>query len=158
MEVWLVRHAIAADQAPNSTADEDRPLTEHGQALFNDLADSLARHVKMPGCVASSPLVRAVQTAELLCRASGIKKKELLITDVLAPGVSVHRLLEYVQQREVDRIALVGHEPDMSRCTSQLIGGGSVSFGKGNIACIRFTGALEAGAGELRWFLSPKLL
>lgn len=158
MDVWLVRHAIAADRSPHSDADFDRPLTEHGRDVFEDLAEFLAERAKMPERVVSSPLVRAVQTAELLCRAAGLKRKDSLLDDVLAPGINIELLLAFLRRQNVERIALVGHEPDMSRCTAELIGGGRIAFGKGNIACIRFNGLLQAGAGELRWFLGPKLL
>lgn len=158
MDVWLVRHAIAADRAADSEADFDRPLTEHGREVFGGLAQFLVEHLKMPERIVSSPLVRAVQTAELLGRASGLKTKDSILSDVLAPGMNIERLLEFLRRQDVERIALVGHEPDMSRCTSELIGGGRIAFGKGNIASIRFDDALQAGAGELRWFVGPKLL
>jgi len=158
MDIWFVRHAIAADRAPHSAADCDRPLTEHGRDVFEDLAEILAEHVKMPERIFSSPLVRAVQTAELLAEAAGLKKKDLAVSDVLAPAVNLERLLDFLREQKVERIALVGHEPDMSRCSSALIGGGQFAFGKGNVACIRFDGVPGPGAGELRWFIGPKLL
>ncbi len=69
MPLLLVRHAVAEDAHP--LGDEARALTAEGRAAFRAHARKLARLTPMTGIV-TSPLVRAVQTAELLAEAFGL--------------------------------------------------------------------------------------
>ena len=65
--IWLLRHAEAADGAP----DDERPLTEAGRDQARAAGAALAAlGVRLDGCV-SSPKLRALQTAQLTCDALG---------------------------------------------------------------------------------------
>jgi phosphohistidine phosphatase len=157
MEVWLVRHAVAAERDAFAGPAAERPLTAKGIRRFREFCKALARQTEMPQTVITSSLVRAAQTAEILARAAGLKKRAIVVSDLLAPGVEVGLLLHFVRDQPGDRIALVGHEPDMSHLLSALISGGAVRFGKGFIAAVDFNSAPAAGAGRLGWFFGPKL-
>jgi phosphohistidine phosphatase len=157
MELWLVRHAVAAEQDEFEGPDAERPLTPKGRRRFREFCQGLAKQAAMPQLVVTSQLVRAVQTAEILAPAAGLKKREIVVSDVLAPGIELGQLLPFVREQAGERIALVGHEPDLSHLLEELIGGGAFRFGKGFVAAIDFDSAVAAGAGRLAWFLGPKL-
>ena len=157
MHLWLVRHAVAAERDEFDGPDSERPLTAKGRRRFRKFCNWLARQTPMPQSVISSPLVRADETAVILAKASGIKKPAVQFTDLLAPGVDVIELVRFVRDQPADRIALVGHEPDMSTILAQLVGGGGYRFGKGFVASVEFDSAPAAGDGRLCWLVGPKL-
>jgi phosphohistidine phosphatase len=70
-ELYLVRHAIAADRGSEWPDDNKRPLTERGINRFKEAVKGL-RHLDVQiDEIFTSPLVRARQTADLL--AAGIE-------------------------------------------------------------------------------------
>ncbi|HEY3969201.1 MAG TPA: histidine phosphatase family protein [Planctomycetaceae bacterium] len=157
MHLWLVRHAVAADRDEFDGPDGERPLTSKGRRRFRRFCQCVVRQTATPEYIFSSPLVRAAQTARLLAKAYGLKKSAVQLTDLLAPGVDVGELLRFVRDLPADRIALVGHEPDMSTILAELVGGGAFHFDKGFVAAIEFNSLPLAGDGRLAWFVGPRL-
>lgn len=157
MELWLVRHAVAAEREEFEGPDAERPLTPKGRRRFREFCKTLSKQAAMPQVIISSPLVRAAQTAALLAPAAGLKKREIVVSDLLAPGVELGTLLPFVREQPGERIALVGHEPDMGHLLTALVGGGAFRFGKGFVAAVEFDSAPAAGAGRLGWLFGPKL-
>lgn len=157
MQLWLVRHAVAAEREAFDGPDAQRPLTPKGRRQFRKFCDWLAGQTALPPAIFTSPLVRAVQTAEILAKSLGKKKTEVACTEVLAPGVDVQQLVQFVGRQPDDCLALVGHEPDMSRILAELVGGGKFRFGKGFVATVEFDSASAIGAGRLCWFVGPRL-
>lgn len=157
MQLWLVRHAVAAERGEFDGPDAERPLTPKGRRRFREFCDRLAGQTAMPQAIYTSPLVRAAQTATILAKSSGLKKMEVASTELLSPGVDVQRLVEFVRSQPADCLALVGHEPDMSRILAELVDGGSFRFGKGFVAAVEFATPPAIGAGRLCWFVGPKL-
>ncbi|MGQ0635005.1 MAG: SixA phosphatase family protein [Planctomycetaceae bacterium] len=157
MQVWLVRHAVAADRQQFEGPDGDRPLTDKGRKRFRSFARWLADEALPPAAIVTSPLVRAVQTADILRKELGLKKKDVLTADALSSGAEPHAILEVLRTQSAERIALVGHEPDFSRALGKMISGGEFAFGKGAVAAVEFEGVPDFGAGKLCWFVGPKL-
>src|SRR5690349_15614577 len=116
MQLWLVRHAVAAERDEFEGPDNERPLTAKGRKKFRSFCKWLADQTAMPGHIVSSPLVRAAETAEILAKAADKKKSEVSFTDLLAPGLDTTALLQFLHENGHDATALVGHEPDMSQC------------------------------------------
>ena len=114
MLVFLVRHAHAEPGEP----DETRPLSERGHAEARALATSLSRHPTPPGAVATSPLLRARQTADEIAAVTGA---ELRVDERLAPGATLE-LLRGVAGHETNPVALVCHQPDCSEIALALTG------------------------------------
>ena len=112
MRVILVRHAKAEKGHP----DEARPLTASGHEAAKLLGELLAE--RRPDAVVSSPLVRALETAEALAKAAGV---ELEIDERLAPGATVEDLRAAVAGRGETVIA-VGHEPDCGEIVLEVTG------------------------------------
>lgn len=158
-ELYLVRHAIAADRGSEWPDDNKRPLTERGISRFKDGVKGLHRLDVALDEIFTSPLLRAKQTAELL--AAGLDgKPPIKVLDALAPGhtpSAVMTQLARVARRR--RIALVGHEPDLGELAAHLIGAGrALAFKKGGICRIDLGSLTSKRAASLTWFLPPTVL
>ncbi len=161
MDVYLVRHAWAEDRGPQWPDDDLRPLSDEGRRRFAQVVAKLADRVMAPEVVATSPLVRCVQTAQTL--AAGVAGKPKIVDlDELRPGSNLGKLLAWTVQQagKHDRIAWVGHAPDVDRMAAALIGqpDGLIRFAKGSIAAIRFDAPPALGSGELQWLVTAKVL
>jgi phosphohistidine phosphatase len=161
MDLYIIRHAWAADRDEQWPDDDLRPLTKEGQERFAQVVARLAPRVLTPEIVGTSPLVRCVQTAHIL--AAGVSgEPQVVQLDELRPGSSLGGVLAWTarQSRKYQRIAWVGHAPDVDRMTAALIGSPDslMRFAKGSIAAIRFDGPLVLGGGELQWLVTAKVL
>lgn len=162
-ELVIVRHAIAQDReeaAENEIADEVRPLTAEGKKRMKKAAAGLRRLVPQIHMLASSPLLRAVQTAKVIARAYG--EPEPIQTEMLAPNASREMLLDWVQVPAArGLLALVGHEPDLSCWVGWLLTGEPrpiLHFKKGGACLLAFSGQLSPGEATLCWALTPRQL
>lgn len=158
-ELYLVRHAIAADRGSEWRDDSKRPLTERGINRFKDAVKGLRRLDVVVDEIFTSPLVRARQTADIL--AAGLDgKPPIKVLDALAPGhtaASVMAQLARVAKRR--RIALIGHEPDLGELAAHLIGAGrALPFKKGGVCRIDLGSLTSKHAASLTWFLPPNFL
>jgi phosphohistidine phosphatase len=162
MELYIVRHAWAADRDSETWPDDDlRPLTDDGKERFADLVAYLAKHGLAPQVIATSPLVRCRQTAEIL--SAGVHgKPEVIEVNALRPSGNLDVLLQWTaaQGKNYDRIAWVGHAPDVGRLTAAMIGlsDGQIRFAKGGVATIKFADGIVPAAGELQWLATAKIL
>jgi phosphohistidine phosphatase len=161
VELILVRHAIAEDRDHARWPDDaDRPLTVDGEEQFRKGARGLVRLVPTVDEVLSSPYARAWRTAELLSEAGWTAPKPL---EVLAAARSPLELIEALRaDADLDRLALVGHEPSMSEVASVLLSGSatglSLEMKKGAACVLDLPDGPQPGGASLRWLLSPKVL
>lgn len=157
-EIYLVRHAIAADRGEQWPDDSTRPLTERGISRFTETVKGLGKVVAVDE-IFTSPLVRAKQTAVLL--SVGLPEKpQVKILDALSPGHAPSTVMEHVARAaRHSRIALVGHEPGLGELAAHLLGARRpLAFKKGGV-CRIDVGALSARCvGDLVWFVTPKML
>jgi phosphohistidine phosphatase len=160
LELYLIRHAIAAERGPKYPDDRKRPLTPDGIKRFKEGVRGLVAVGVELDVILTSPLTRAEETATLL--SSGLKKRVPVETiDVLAPGGKFQALVEAVkkQAKRHRRIALVGHEPDLGEMAGRWLGArGHVEFRKGAICALDVDSATPGGPGTLRWLLPPRVL
>lgn len=163
MNVLLVRHAIAEDKAEFAATgrpDSLRPLTEEGRRKMRAAAKGLAKTLPALDLLASSPLARAAQTAEILRKAC--PDAEPLELPALSPERDPRETLAWLKGRPRGAsVALVGHEPSLGRLAGWLMSGEEtalVAFKKGGAALLEFPGDVEAGRAVLRWLLTPSQL
>lgn len=159
-ELYLVRHAIAAERGPNYPDDRERPLTSEGIARFKQAVEGLKDFDVTLDLVVTSPLVRASHTAELLVAGIGGKPR-LETLEALAPGGRMSQVLDAIAKfsKRAPHLALVGHEPDLGELAARLLRArGSIEFKKGAVCCIELDGAMPNGPGTLRWLLPPRVL
>ncbi len=159
LELYLIRHGIAAERGEQYPDDSKRPLTSQGISRLKQEAEGLDELGVSIGVILTSPLVRAKQTADVL--SEGMKgHPPVVTTDALAPaGAAVAVTQEISKHLRKGSIALVGHEPNMGELAARLIGARSpIEFKKGAICRIDFDVPPPKGVGMLRWFLTPKML
>ena len=156
MILHFMRHGEAGSHS--AAADDDtRTLTAAGAAALRAAAPLWHRINLRPDVVISSPLPRALQTAELLIIGLGLSEPPV-VDDRLRPGASWADLAQALaDQPDVRCIMFVGHEPDLSQAICLLTGAAAVRMRKGAIACVEFPGVPEPGGGELAWLLDPDL-
>lgn len=160
MIVYVVRHAWAEDRDEATWPNDDlRPLTAKGQKRFRRVVKRLAKRGFDPRHLATSPLVRCRQTADLIAEHAphGPAPEEL---DDLRPGGRLDGLLAWTTQCGEGDVAWVGHAPDVEEIAAALIGGqqAAIHFAKGAVAAVEFTGRLAAGEGQLLWLATAELL
>lgn len=117
LPLLLVRHAEA--EAENPLGDEARALTPEGRATFRQHARKLARLTPLMGIV-TSPLVRAVQTAEILAEALGLERVE--VHPALLPLPRAHKHILSLARELGPGWALVGHNPSLERAAARALG------------------------------------
>ena len=158
-QLFLIRHGIAEERGDAWPDDAKRPLSEDGIERFQRSARGLARLDVWIDVVLTSPLVRARQTADIV--ASAFDPRPSIITiDSLAPGGSYTSLVADLEKHgRKTRIALVGHEPGIGELGARLIGSRhSFEFKKGAVCRIDVDEIPPVGPGDLRWFLTPKVM
>ncbi len=158
MRLVIIRHGIAVPRGTPEIPDEERPLTKRGERRFQAAARGLARVVRRPDALLTSPLVRARQTADIAAAAWGkIKPKE---TEALAAGGFEAVAAEIEKHPKDAVVAIVGHEPDLSALLARLLGTPSserLTFKKGGAALVDVPRRLADG-GALVWYLPPRIL
>jgi phosphohistidine phosphatase len=106
--------------------------------------------------IISSPLIRAVQTAEIL---SGLihPAKGIRIALPLTAGGSAGQLLRFLPlHQHMKSLALVGHEPTVGMTISALFNlGKKVTFSPGAICCLSFHGADQTPQASFGWMIQP---
>ena len=150
LELYLIRHGVAAERGKEWPDDAKRPLTPEGIMRLRKEASGLN---------VTSPLVRTRQTADVF--SESLKSKPPIATaDALAPAGSPAAVIaELIKHVRKGRVALVGHEPNLGELAAQLIGAKApLEFKKGGICRIDFEVLPPKGRGQLRWFLTPRML
>jgi phosphohistidine phosphatase len=155
MRVTLIRHGEAGDDAPR---DEDRTLTKRGRAQARRVGAALARRGARFSTVITSPLVRAVQTAEIVVAAMELRAR-VIVNDVLVPEGQPHNvvaLLGSLTEAQGKSVALVAHEPILSRVGALLLGTSRFpALRKGEAVRIRLPQG-TAQPGAVRWRIDPE--
>jgi phosphohistidine phosphatase len=157
LELYLIRHGVAAERGEEYPDDSKRPLTSDGIARLRKEAKALEALDVCFDQILSSPLVRARQTADIFAEAL---KAPVANTDALTPAGSPAAVIQELgKHMRKARIALVGHEPNMGELAAYLIGAkAALPFKKGAICRIDFSVFPPKGKGELTWFVTPKML
>jgi phosphohistidine phosphatase len=158
MFVYVVRHASAGDPRSDPKKDEKRPLDKDGVEQCRQLGRVLAALRVDIGLVISSPLKRATQTAALLSNELGYEGK-LLLDDALRPEASFGAFRTLLQQqRKLEALVVVGHNPSISRFASRLVSDGQnescIDLKKGAAAKLE----LKSRGARLHWCVTPKLI
>ena len=158
MQVYLLRHGIAEDQRPGAS-DADRALTDEGRRKLKSVLQAASKAGVKPALILTSPLRRAVETAEVAQEVLEYKN-QLIRTQALTPASAVEDVWREIRaHRDEDSLMLVGHNPLFDELAAYLLGSGAVhvSFKKGAILRVDFESFPAQPKGILRWYLTPKL-
>jgi phosphohistidine phosphatase len=156
MKLYVMRHGPAEDYA-ESGRDEDRALTSSGRDRTRAVAKALADAGESPATIFTSPLVRCVQTAEIVAIATKLADHGGAVEAhrELRPSGSAMRLVEHLEASPRPRVMLCGHEPDVSRLVEEILGDPlGMPFQKAMVVGVR----IRDGQAELRFILDPKTL
>jgi phosphohistidine phosphatase len=161
MELLLIRHAIAeARDARRWPDDRERPLSHPGQQRAARSARGLRRLKVKPALLLSSPLKRSRQTAAILTMVAHWPRAA--VCNELSPGQPPQQLLAHLATLKATRLAVIGHEPDLSHLLDLCLGEQSpalcMEFKKLAVVGLRFPHRPAAGAAQLRWLLPPRML
>jgi phosphohistidine phosphatase len=149
MNLYFLRHG-QADWPKWEGPDDDRPLTQAGRDEMEQVAQLLVRLKVAPDFILTSPLPRAVQTAEIAAKHLKIKWRE---EKLLEPGFGMSRLARLQKEHPDQDLMLVGHEDDFSLTIGALTGG-RVKVAKAGFVLVE----LDApDRGRLRWLFPPKV-
>ena len=159
LELYLIRHGVAAERGADYPDDSKRPLTSDGMSRMRKEAKALAALGVDFDHILSSPLVRTKQTADILAQAMP-SQPSVTTSDSLAPaGTPTAVFQELGKHMRKARIAVVGHEPNIGELAARLIGSRTpIEFKKGAICRIDFEVFPPKGHGHLRWFVTPRML
>lgn len=160
MELYLLRHAKAVERGTPGYLEENRPLTEDGISTMREAARGIVKIVPKFDVIASSPLERAVHTANIVADTFQDNTR-MQICNQLSPDTQIKGLLSYLSKyKNKQRLLLVGHEPDLGRIASALLGTEDVilQFKKGGMCRIDVSEMPPEKPGILVWVLPPKFL
>jgi phosphohistidine phosphatase len=149
MQLYFLRHG-EADWPGWTKPDDERPLTDFGKKEVRQVAKFLNRLKVRPDLIVSSPLPRALQTAEVAAEQLKTKLRE---DEALEPGFGISELKTVLKRHPSKVLMLVGHEPDFSSVISALTGA-SVKLSKAGVALVDID--QEAQEGRLLWLFPPK--
>lgn len=154
MDIYLVRHGEAIEQA--ATLDDGvRWLTPKGRKSVTKVAGRLRKCRVHPDLIITSPLTRAVQTAELLAVEVG-PRAELRADASLSTEGSIEHLLELIHDNtKVDQLMLVGHEPLLGQLAAALLGRKHLAgLAKGSCLALKLRDKPDRPA-KLLWYAVP---
>jgi phosphohistidine phosphatase len=159
--IFVIRHAEAEESVEAARAHRDdrhRRLTESGKRDMRKGAEGLATLVDDIPLILTSPLKRALETAELVQGA--FPKSKLKQHALLAPGFDPAELLESLAG-ESSAVALVGHEPDLSLWVGYMttgVGRSLVRMKKGSVCRLDMPEPALPGEASIAWHLTLKQL
>lgn len=166
MHLLVIRHAIAEDKevfARSGRTDDLRPLTDEGRAKMRRAAAGLRSIAPKLALVATSPLVRARQTAEIVVAALGPVRTETV--EALRPDQAFAEFLAWlrtrVEEENENAVAIVGHEPHLGGLVTWLMTGveeSRLELKKGGACLLAFDGAPREARAALLWLVTPSLL
>jgi phosphohistidine phosphatase len=167
MNLLVIRHARAENAeefAKTGASDELRPLTGDGRERMRQAAAGLHRLVDALDVLASSPLVRARETADIV--AAEFEGPAITELDELRPEAPPEEFVEWLQTAgSEETIAIVGHQPQLSGLVGWLLAGrrdevAQIKKGSALMLELNTRGRRRIGerSGVLLWSLTPKQL
>jgi phosphohistidine phosphatase len=162
VNVLIIRHGPAGDSAAWEAEGRDdrlRPLTAAGKKEMRKAAAGLSTLVRDVQLLATSPLARAVQTAEIV---AAEYECEVVPLEALEPDHDTEDVVGWLRKQQSDlTVGLVGHEPQLSTLVGYLLTGKRASFlhlKKGGACLLEMTAPLQLCGGALEWLLTPRAL
>ena len=154
LTIYILRHGDAGDPLPGPD-DDLRELTAKGRAQARAAGSLLERIEAGIEVLLSSPLPRALQTAQIAAHELS-HTPEVRICDSFACGARLGDFQTEILRSGRDVVLVVGHQPDLGELIHHLTGA-HTALKKGALARIRCD-AVEPGAGLLDWLVPPRLL
>ena len=161
MKLYIVRHSNALNIGEEGIRnDEERFLSPKGRKRAEMAGKALRAMGCDPEIILTSPLARALETAEIL---AGILRPGMAVEpcDGLRPGALADDVAKALGDRAPSSCLLSGHAPDVTDLTCQFLGqnvSADIHFGKAAVACLTFEDSVAVGDGCLEWLMQPEQL
>jgi phosphohistidine phosphatase len=162
VKLVIFRHGPAGNREEweaEGRDDRERPLTPKGKKEVRKAAAGLALLVPQLDVVATSPLVRAAQTAKIVAAEYGSEIENL---EALAPERDPEEMLAWLKAHDsAQTLAVVGHEPHLSTLACYLLTGTKSSFldlKKGGACLLELPQPSRPGSAVLEWLLTDREL
>lgn len=156
MRIYLVRHGDADAEIPEGLGDEARALTAKARLATLAHFVALGERMEKVDLILTSPLVRTVQTAQLL---SFAQKHEgpLKVHRSLLPDMPVGAMDAVLADHAGENIVLVGHQPSMGAMAAHLLGLQAMprQVNPGTVIGIEKPDGDPAAAAKLLFFAAP---
>lgn len=159
MELYILRHGIAED-GKTGQSDADRGLTSEGKKKLRNMLKVARSADVAPALILTSPLRRAVETAEIAVDLLGYKG-DVLKTEALMPSSRPESVWDEIRlHQDQEQVLLAGHEPLLSQLTAYLLQSPNlqVDLKKGALVRIDLEQFSAAPRGVLKWLLIPRLV
>lgn len=156
MILYVMRHAEAVE-ASDVLRDEWRYLTEKGRTAAEKMSSAIAKIGPKPRLTITSPLTRAVQTAEIAAKRA-CRKNVVVASDLLMPGGDVDELITHLKSvKNAARTLLVGHEPQLGTLVASLLDCREDALALKKGACVALKLSLDKGdkPAVFLWYLVP---
>jgi phosphohistidine phosphatase len=156
MRLLLVRHGEAVDSG-TASSDHDRWLTEAGRRTVTTVGEMLSRMDLHYTAVLTSPLVRAVQTAEILAAMQPGFDGPVVVHRSLSTdqGTTAQALAPIDAVGREDVIVMVSHMPKVGVLAAHLGRlAHSPSFSTSSVCLL----TVDEGKGRIQWMLDPTTL
>ncbi len=158
MRLILLRHGIAHDRLdPDCPPDFERALTDRGRERTRAAVEGLRALGVRPDAIASSALLRAVQTAEIARDVLRPADGSRLTVEALEPFGDAREVLAAARECGCESLLLAGHAPNLDGVVAAALGWPRplTRLKKAGAACLE----IEDGApSRLAWLLPPKVL
>jgi phosphohistidine phosphatase len=164
--IYLIRHGIAEERREDKD-DASRALTPAGREKTLRVAQQLYHLGLRFEAIATSPLVRAQQTAEILAQ-SGLSPTLHTLESLAPQGCLAEALAWFDQYPDTTTLACVGHEPDLGQWALQLLSGapptpdaealGPLELKKAGVIGLQVPAQQAIGHSRLFWLTPPRLL
>lgn len=151
--IIAIRHA-----KPLNTGFADellRPLSKEGIATQKEVVEKLKKKGYRPNLILCSPILRAVQTAEIISKIFSI---DIIETNALGYDFDAEQLLAFFPLPEQNQtIILVGHAPMLAEFVNEMTGKKALPFGlsKSSAAVFAFNHKIQPGSAEFREYIQP---
>lgn len=157
MRIYVLRHGIAEDVAPGGS-DAERALTPEGKRRLRAVLVQARRAGIHPDLVVSSPLKRAVETAEIAAAVLSVESPRIR-SAALVPSGSSDRVWKEIRSRHEESVLIAGHEPLLSSLVAFLLGCPAllVRMKKAALVALEVDRESPQPRGILLWMLTPKL-
>lgn len=158
MDLYLIRHADAFALGERGiTNDEERALSERGEAEALALAKALQAKGVVLDRLYTSPFSRARQTAEILLHTWSKPELILETCNALIPSGKPRKLSKYLLKEGGEKIGLVGHMPQLGDFSAWLLGYKKmqIDLAKAGVAMITCGEMPAKGLGVLQWLVTP---
>lgn len=153
MILYVMRHAEAVE-GNDTLQDEWRYLTEKGRVAAEKIGTQVSKAGPKPRLTVSSPLTRAVQTAEIVAK-KACRKNVVISSALLLPGAEIRGVVEFLNTcQEAKRIMLVGHEPQLGLLVATLLQqeNRAITLKKGSCVALDFDPGKDGKKADFLWY------